>query len=236
MSNRLEGKVAVITGGNSGIGLATAKLFRAEGAKVVITGKRQEAVESAVKEIGGDSVGFTSDASNLNEIDELYKNILQSVGNIDVLFLNAGIVVFGPIESVDETTFDKMVDVNFKGLFFNIQKAIPLLNEGASIILNTSIADQKGFPDISVYSATKAAVRSPARTISAELIDRNIRVNSIAPGPIDTPIFEKAGVPEDAIQGMKDSFTEIVPMKRLGSSDEIAKQPFSWPLMIHRLS
>ena len=223
MANKLKGKVAVITGGNSGIGLATAKLFQTEGANVVITGRRQDAVEAAVKEIGGNSTGFVSDTGNLNDIQALYQKVKEQIGNIDVLFLNAGIAKFGPFTSVDEATFDEMVNINFKGLFFNVQKAFPLLNEGASVIFTTSITDQKGFTDTSVYSATKAAVRSLARTPSAELVDKKIRVNAIAPGPIDTPIFEKLGVPEEAVGEVKDGYKSIVPMKRMGSPNEIAR-------------
>ena len=223
MARKLENKVAVITGGNSGIGLSTAKLFQAEGARVVITGRRQDVVDSAVKEIGGDSVGFTSDASKLDDIVTLYEKVKERFGKIDVLFLNAGIAKFGPFTSVDEAAFDAMLNINLKGLFFNVQKALPLLNEGASVIFTTSIADQKGFPDTSVYSATKAAVRSLARTLSAELLDKKIRVNAIAPGPIDTPIFEKLGVPAEAVGEVKEGFASTVPMKRMGSPDEIAR-------------
>jgi len=222
MSRKLENKVAVITGGNSGIGLSTAKLFQAEGARVVITGRRQDVIDSAIKEIGGDSIGFKSDTSKLDDIAALYEKVKDQFGKIDILFLNAGIAKFGPFTSVDEATFDEMVNINFKGLFFNLQKALPLLNEGASVILTTSIADQKGFPDTSVYSATKAAVRSLARTLSAELADKKIRVNAIAPGPIDTPIFEKLGAPEEAVEEIKGGFESMVPMKRMGSPDEIA--------------
>ena len=223
MAHKLAGKVAVITGGNSGIGLATAKLFQTEGATVVITGRRKEAVEAAVKEIGGNSIGFTSDTANLNAIRELYRDVNERVGKIDVLFLNAGVAKFGPVDSVDEATFDDMVNVNFKGLFFNVQYALPVLNDNASIILTTTMADRKGYPDTSVYSATKAAVRSLARTLSAELVGRGIRVNAVSPGPIETPIFGKLGVPEEGIPGLKEGFKDVVPMKRFGSADEIAK-------------
>ena len=223
MARKLENKVSVITGGNSGIGLSTAKLFQAEGARVVITGRRQDVVDSAVKEIGGGSVGFKSDASKLDDIAALYEKVKGKFGKIDVLFLNAGIAKFGSFTSVDEATFDAMVNINLKGLFFNVQKALPLLNEGASVIFTTSIADQKGFPDTSVYSATKAAVRSLARTLSAELADKKIRVNAIAPGPIDTPIFEKLGAPEEAVEEIKGGFESMVPMKRMGTPDEIAR-------------
>lgn len=223
MSSRLKDKVAVITGGNSGIGLASAKLFQAEGARVIITGRRKEAVDAAVKEIGGAAKGIVSDTGNLNEIVRLYEQIEQSGFKIDVLFLNAGIAIFGPLDTMDEAAFDAMVNVNFKGLFFNIQKAAPVLNDGASIIINSSIADQKGFPNTNIYAATKAAVRSLARTLSTELLDRKIRVNSLAPGPIDTPIFDKVGVPAEAVPEMKESFASQNPMKRMGTPEEIAK-------------
>ncbi len=223
MAHKLAGKVAVITGGNSGIGLATAKVFQTEGATVVITGRRKEAVEAAVKEIGGNSIGFTSDTANLNAIRELYRDVNERVGKIDVLFLNAGVAKFGPVDSVDEATFDDMVNVNFKGLFFNVQYALPVLNDNASIILTTTMADRKGYPNTSVYSATKAAVRSLARTLSAELVGRGIRVNAVSPGPIETPIFGKLGVPEEGVPGLKEGFKDVVPMKRFGSADEIAK-------------
>lgn len=223
MGNKLQGKVAVITGGNSGIGLATAKLFQNESAKVVITGRRKEAVERAVQDIGQNCTGIVSDTGNLESITHLYQEVKEKVGKIDVLFLNAGVATFGPFDTMDEATFDEMVNVNFKGLFFNVQKALPLLPEGASVIFNSSIADQKGFPNTNVYAATKAAVRSLARTLSTELLDRKIRVNAIAPGPIDTPIFEKIGFPKEDASNIKAGFASENPMKRMGTPDEVAK-------------
>ncbi len=220
---KLKNKVAVITGGNSGIGFATAKLFQEEGAKVIITGKRQEAVNTAVDELSGDAIGITTDASKIEEIQKLYKKVDDIYGKIDVLFLNAGVATFEPIEQVTEKTYDFQMNTNLKGLFFNIQKALPLLKDGGSIILTTSTADQKGFPNTSVYSATKAAVRNLARTLSAELLDRGIRVNSIAPGPIETPIFDKLGFPQEAVSKVKEQFTSMIPMKRMGSAEEVAK-------------
>ena len=220
---KLAGKVAVITGGNSGIGFATAKLFQQEGAKVIITGKRRDAVEKAVQEIGGDAKGYTSNSSDLKDIASLYESIKNEYGKIDVLFVNAGIATFSPIEAVTEESYDSMMNTNLKGLYFNVQKALPLLSSGSSVIFNTSAADQKGFPNTSVYSATKAGVRSLARTLSAELLEKGIRVNSIAPGPIDTPVFEKLGLPEEAIPEVKKQFIASVPMKRIGSSEEVAK-------------
>ena len=184
MPQKLKGKVAVITGGNSGIGLATAKLFQTEGATVIITGRRKEAVAAAATEIGGNSIGIVSDSGNLKAIQALYQNVKEKVGKIDILFLNAGVATFGPFATIDEATFDEMVNINFKGLFFNVQIASPLLNEGASIIFNTSIANQKGFPNTNIYAATTAAVRSLARNLSTELLPKTIRVNAVATGPI----------------------------------------------------
>lgn len=223
MGNKLAGKVAIITGGNSGIGLATAKLFQAEGAAVVITGRRPDAVATAVREIGGSSSGIVSDTGNLDDIQALYQKVKEQHGKIDVLFLNAGIATFRPFSEVDEAGFDSMVKVNFKGPFFNVQAALPLLSEGSSVIFTTSVADQKGFATTSVYSATKAALRSLARTLSAELLEHRIRFNAIAPGPIDTPIFDKLGVPTEAIPEVKEGFASQVPMKRMGSPEDIAK-------------
>jgi len=220
---KLKNKVTVITGGNSGIGLATAKLFNQEGAKVILTGRRKEVVDEATKEVGQNAVGISTDTSNLDDIDNLYKEIDKLYGKVDVLFLNAGIATFEPLESVSEESFDRQMNTNLKGLFFNIQKALPLMKAGGSIILTTSVADQKGMPNISVYSATKAAVRSLARTLSAELLERGIRVNCIAPGPIETPIFGKLGIPEEAIEQTKEQFASMNPMKRIGTPEEIAK-------------
>jgi len=223
MAGKLNGKVAVITGGNSGIGLATAKLFHEEGARVIITGRRKDSVEAAVSEMGEGTIGILSEAGDLNAIRRLYQEVKETAGKIDILFLNAGVATFGPFHSIDEATFDEMVNVNFKGLFFNVQTAFPLFNDGASIIFNTSIADQKGFPNTNVYAATKAAVRSLARTLSTELLDRKIRVNAVAPGPIDTPIFEKIGAPQESVAGIKERFASENPMKRMGTAEEIAK-------------
>jgi NAD(P)-dependent dehydrogenase (short-subunit alcohol dehydrogenase family) len=220
---KLENKVAVITGGNSGIGLATAKLFHKEGAKVVITGRRKEVVEEAAKEVGEGTVGITNDTSKMSDIDSLYEQVGNLHGKIDVLFLNAGIAIFAPIEQVTEEMFDNQFNINTKGLYFNIQKALPLMKAGGSIILTTSSADQMGAPNTSVYSASKAGVRSLARTVSAELLEKGIRVNSIAPGPIETPIFDKLGMPPEMLGQVKEQFAGMVPMKRFGTPDELAK-------------
>ncbi|MCP5052373.1 MAG: glucose 1-dehydrogenase [bacterium] len=223
MSNlRLAGKVAVITGGNSGIGFSTAKRFVEEGAKVIITGRNQDRIAAAVEEIGAGCVGIKADTGNFQDIESLAKEIETGYGKIDILFANAGIGKFAPIEAVDEASFDEMFNVNFKGLYFTVQKLLPLINDGGSIVFNTSTANQRGFATTTVYSATKAAVRSFTRTLSAELIERNIRVNAVSPGPVETPIFRKLGLPEEHIDGMKAAFIDAVPLKRMGKPEEVA--------------
>src|SRR3979411_1097814 len=196
---RLEGKVAVVTGGNSGIGLATAKRFQEEGAKVAILGRSRQTLDEAVKTIGNGVVAVQGDVANLADIDKMYGEVAQKLGKIDVLFVNAGVAKFAPFAETSESTYDEQFDINIKGAYFTIQKALPLLNDGASIILNTSAADRKGTVGASAYSATKAALRSLARTVAAELADRGIRVNTVAPGPIVTPIFGRAGLPKEAV-------------------------------------
>jgi NAD(P)-dependent dehydrogenase (short-subunit alcohol dehydrogenase family) len=223
MSQLLEGAVAVVTGGNSGIGLTTAKLFAAEGAKVVITGRRQSELDKALAEPGSAGlVGIQGDVSNLADLDRLYAEIKAEFGRIDVLFANAGVASVKPFEQVVEADFDYLFDVNVKGLFFTVQKALPLLKEGASVILNASIAGVKGMPNWSVYAATKAAVRSFARTWTSELASRKIRVNVLSPGPITTPIFGKLGLTEDQQETMAKSIAQRVPLGRTGEPEEIA--------------
>ncbi|NRB47433.1 MAG: glucose 1-dehydrogenase [Saprospiraceae bacterium] len=220
---KLENKIAVITGGNSGIGLATAKLFHQEGAKVIITGRRKEVVERAAEEIGENAIGIASDTASLGDIDQLYTVIQDQYGRIDILFLNAGIAKFEPMEVVTEERFDELSNTNFKGLFFNAQRAVPLMGAGGSIIITTSAAGQIGSANMSVYGATKAAARSLARTLSGDLLPKGIRVNGISPGPIDTPIMEKVGIPPEALAAAKSGFAAENPMKRIGKADEIAK-------------
>jgi NAD(P)-dependent dehydrogenase (short-subunit alcohol dehydrogenase family) len=220
---KLNGKVAVITGGNSGIGLATAKLFHAEGAKVVIAGRDQKTLDSAKKEIGGDTLAVKSDVAKLGDIDNLYKTVKEKFGKIDVLFANAGIAKFAPAEESSEQFFDEQFNVNVKGMYFTIQKALPLLNDGASIILNSSVAGVKGTQGATVYGATKAAVRSFARTLTTELIGRGIRVNVVSPGPITTPIFGRTGLPKEALDEFSKYIVATVPMKRFGEADEVGK-------------
>jgi NAD(P)-dependent dehydrogenase (short-subunit alcohol dehydrogenase family) len=220
---KLVGKVAVITGGSSGIGLATAQLFAAEGAHVFITGRRQSELDAAVKQIGKNVTGVQGDASNLADLDRLYAVVKEQKGHIDVLFANAGVAEFVPLGSVSEAHFDKLFDINVKGLLFSVQKALPLFRDGGSIVLNASVVSLKGFPAASVYSATKAAVRSFARTWTTDLKDRKIRVNVVSPGPIDTPIFETHGETKEESAQTKAGFASFVPMGRLGHADEIAK-------------
>jgi NAD(P)-dependent dehydrogenase (short-subunit alcohol dehydrogenase family) len=221
---KLEGKVAVITGGSSGIGLATAQRFVDEGAFVFITGRRQSELDSAVKQIGKNNVtGVQSDVSNLADLDRLYATVKEQKGRIDILFANAGVGELVPLGAITEAHFDKTFGINVKGLLFTVQKALPLFQEGGSIILNASIAASKGVEASSVYNATKAAIRSFARTWTVELKHHKIRVNAISPGPIDTPGFNGLAQTEEQIEQFKTSIVSSVPMGRMGSPDEIAK-------------
>lgn len=221
--NRLSGKIAVITGGNSGIGLATAKLFAQEGADVVITGRRKPELDAAVAEIGAKAIGVQGDVAKLADFDRLYAEVKDRFGRIDILFANAGIALTAPLDAVTEENFDLLFGVNVKGLLFTAQKALPLLVDGGAIVLNSSVANTAGIPGFSVYSATKAAVRSFARTWTAELKDCNIRVNVVSPGPIETPIFGKMGLQERQIEEFGAHVTSQVPLGRFGRSEEIAK-------------
>ena len=220
---KLEGKVAVITGGNSGIGLATAQRFVAEGAQVFITGRRQNELDKAVKLIGKNVTGVQGDVANLADLDRLYATVKQKAGRIDIVFANAGGGEFAPLGAITEAHFDKTFGSNVKGLLFTVQKALPLLVDGGSVILNASIVSMKGVPALSVYSATKAAVRSFARSWTTDLKDRKIRVNAISPGPIDTPGVNSLGKNEEETMQFKAAMIATVPMGRMGVSDEIAK-------------
>jgi NAD(P)-dependent dehydrogenase (short-subunit alcohol dehydrogenase family) len=214
---KLEAKVAVITAATSGMALATAKLFVEEGAYVFITGRRQNKLDEAVKFIGGNVTGIQGDAGNLSELDRLFETVKAEKGQIDVLFTSAGYGEFNvPLGSITEENYDKTFGTNVKGTLFTVQKALPLLRDGASVIMNGSIAGIKGFGGFSVYNASKAAVRSFARTWTTDLKSRKIRVNVLSPGPIDTGAFE--GAP----QQVKDDFISIVPMGRMGRPEEIA--------------
>ena len=219
---RLEGKVALVTGGNSGIGLATAKRLQDEGARVAISGRSKKTLDEAVRAIGNGVVAVQADVAKLSEVDRLYAEVSQKLGKIDVLFVNAGVAKFAPLAETTESTYDEQFDVNIKGAYFTIQKALPLLNDGASIILNTSVADSTGTAGASAYSATKAALRSLARTAAAELVGRGIRVNAVAPGPILTPIFGRTGLSQEAVDEFAKEMVAKVPMKRFGRPEEVA--------------
>jgi len=223
MAGRLEGKVAVVTGGNSGIGLATAKEFAREGARVVITGRDARTLAEAAREIGGEVLALRSDSASLEAIDELFAAVGERFGRVDVLFVNAGVGKFAPLEETTEELFDQIMDINFKGAYFTIKKALPLLNDGASVILNTSVVAHVGFPNSSVYSASKAALLSLVRTLSADLVGRGIRVNAVSPGPVETPIFGKMGLPPETLHETTKGFSGQVPLKRMGRPEEIAK-------------
>ncbi len=215
---KLIGKVAVVTGGNSGIGLATAQEFKAQGAKVAIFGRSQKTLDEAVHTIGDGTLAVRGDVTDLADLNRLYEQTVERFGKVDILVVNAGISKPAPVEQVDEALFDQISDTNFKGAFFTVQRALPHLNDGASIILVTAAVNQKGVPGYSVVSATKAALRSLARTFSAELLHRGIRVNALSPGTIETPIFGKLGLPVEPLK-----WAEQIPMKRIGTAEEMAK-------------
>jgi NAD(P)-dependent dehydrogenase (short-subunit alcohol dehydrogenase family) len=220
---KLEGKMALITGGNSGIGLATAKEFKEQGARVIITGRDQQTLDDAKRELDDGVLAIRSDTSSLAEIDKLFSAVKDKFGHIDVLFINAGIAKFVPFADVTEEFFDATMDINFKGAYFTIQKALPLLNDNASIVLNASINAYIGMPNSSVYAASKAALITLARTLSAELVGRGIRVNVVSPGPVTTPIFGRLGLPPEALDEIANNIQAQVPMKRFGRPEEIAK-------------
>jgi NAD(P)-dependent dehydrogenase (short-subunit alcohol dehydrogenase family) len=221
--SKLQNKLAVITGGNSGIGLATAKMFIAEGAKVIITGRNQKNIDEALKELGDNAVGILADTANLTHTNNLVKQITEKFGKVDVLFVNAGIAKFASIEQITEEFFDETININLKGAFFTAQKFIPILNDGSSIIFNTTIAFHVGMPNASVYAASKAGLLAYAKVLATEVSARSIRVNSVSPGPIATPIYDKLGFPQEAIEAMGANLSSKTLLKRFGQSDEIAK-------------
>jgi NAD(P)-dependent dehydrogenase (short-subunit alcohol dehydrogenase family) len=222
--SKLTGKSAVITGGSSGIGLATAEQFVAEGAYVYITGRRQKELDAAVAQIGRNVTGVQGDVANLKDIDRLYAQIAQEKGRIDILFANAGIASQNALMGqITELQFDLTFGINVRGLLFSVQKALPLMPEGASIIMNGSAASIKGLPTQTVYSATKAAVRSFTRTWTSELRERKIRVNTVSPGYTDTPIFETMGWPKEQADTMVASILPFIPIGRFGRPEEVAK-------------
>jgi NAD(P)-dependent dehydrogenase (short-subunit alcohol dehydrogenase family) len=220
---KLQGKVALVTGGTAGIGLATAQHFAAEGAQVFIMGRRQAALDEAVKSMGGKTIGVQGDVSKLADLDRLVDTIREKAGRLDVVFANAGGGEVSPFGSISEDHYAKTFDVNVKGVLFTVQKVLPLLAEGASVILIGSIAGSKGVPAFSVYNAAKAAIRSFARSWTVDLKDRKIRVNTLSPGPIDTPGLNAVATNEEEVRKFKTSLASTVPMGRLGTPDEIAK-------------
>jgi len=222
MMNRLEGKVAIVTGGNSGIGLATAKRLQQEGAKVAISGRNKKTLDEATKALGNGAVAIQADVARLADLDRLYTEASKKLGKIDVLFVNAGIAKNVPLAETSESVFDEQFDINIKGAYFTIQKALPFLNDGASIILNTSVVDNRGTPGTSAYAATKAALRSLARTAAAELAGRGMRVNTVAPGPIVTPIWDGMGLAKETVDEWTKQIATEVPMKRFGQPEEVA--------------
>ena len=220
---KLEGKVALITGGNSGIGLATAKQFVNEGAYVFITGRREAELAAAKKQIGKNVTAIQGDVSNLDDLDRLFAQIRKEKGKIDVVFANAGVARYAPLGAITEDFFDSIFDINVKGVLFTVQKSLPLLRDGGSIILNASIVASKGLSSNSVYSATKAAVRSFARTWTTDLKDRRIRVNAISPGPIDTPGLSELLASSETGEQRRKMISTTVPLGRFGRPEEIAK-------------
>ncbi len=219
---KLHNKIAVITGGSTGIGLATAQRFIEDGAQVVITGRNQEALDLAVAELGDRASGIRGDVANLDDLDRLFAQVQKQFGHVDVLFVNAGIAPFVPFEAVTEDHFDGLFNINVRGLFFTVQKALPLLSEGASVILNASVVAQSGLRNTSVYSATKAAVRSLGRTLAAELSPRGIRVNVVSPGLIETPLVGKLGLSKDELEAFEAQIIQQTPLGRPGKPQEIA--------------
>lgn len=220
---KLAGKVALVTGGNSGIGFATAQAFSQEGAKVVITGRDRMTLKEAVSAIGGDVLALQADVSKLEEIDQLYQAVSEKFGKIDVLFANAGIGRFTSLEETTEAIYDEVFAINLKGLYFTVQKAVAHLNDNATIVLNTSFLGELGRSGTSVVSASKAAVRSLAKTFSADLIGRGIRVNAVSPGVIATPFHSRTGLSQEVVEANAQKFMAQIPMKRFGTPEEIAK-------------
>jgi NAD(P)-dependent dehydrogenase (short-subunit alcohol dehydrogenase family) len=219
---KLAGKVALVTGGNSGIGLATAKLFCQEGARVVIAGRDRTTLDEAVLVIGGDVLALQADVADLHQIEQLYQTIAEKIGKIDVLFANAGIARFAPLAATTETMYDQLFNINVKGSYFTVQKAVAHLNDNAAIVLTTSFLDEVGFPGTSALSASKAAIRSMARTFSADLVSRGIRVNAVSPGAIATPIYGKLDLPQAAVDALAETIVGQIPMQHFGTAEDIA--------------
>jgi NAD(P)-dependent dehydrogenase (short-subunit alcohol dehydrogenase family) len=219
---RFQNKVALVTGGNSGIGLAAAQAFAREGARVAIAGRDPETLEAARKTLGPNAIAIQADVSKLSDIDRVLAQVKKEAGRVDALFVNAGVGHFAPIEQSDEALFDKQFATNVKGAYFTIQKALPLMKPGSTIVVNASSVVNLGLPNSSVYTATKAAVASLARSLALELAPKGIRLNIVNPGPIETPIFERMGLPPEALKQMGEQIASQVPQKRFGSPEDIA--------------
>jgi len=217
---KLENKVVVVTGGNSGIGFAAAKRFAEEGATVVVTGRRADAVDDAAKQIGG--IGIVGDAAKLEDIDAMVHELKERFGTIDHVFLNAGVAPMGPFETFSESDFDRVFGINVKGVFFGVQKLLPIMKPHGSITVNASVVSGKGMPGAEAYSATKAAVRSLVRSFAAGLSQKGLRINAISPGPIETPLWAKTGLPESAVSEFGENVGGAVPLGRFGKAEEIA--------------
>jgi NAD(P)-dependent dehydrogenase (short-subunit alcohol dehydrogenase family) len=223
MMSRFHEKTVVITGGSSGIGLAAARQFAAEGARLVVTGRNDAALQAAADSIGKKALGIKADVTNPSDLDKLFSTIKEQVGRIDVLFVNAGVAKVASVADTTEALFDEISDTNFKGAYFTAQKSLLLLNDGGAVIFTSSYFDEFGMAGTSVVSATKAAVRSLTRTLASELLPRRIRVNAISPGVINTPIFEKLGVSKQVVEEIGKALQQKIPFKRFGSPEEIAK-------------
>ncbi|HWM68206.1 MAG TPA: SDR family oxidoreductase [Steroidobacteraceae bacterium] len=223
-TSKHHGKIALITGGTSGLGLATAQRLAVEGARVIVTGRRQAALEAAVEQIGHSATGIRGDISNAADLDRLYSTVEKQVGRLDILFANAGGGEFRPLGDITEEHFDKTFAINVKGTVFTVQKALPLMPAGSAIVINGSMVSVKGLPAFGVYAASKAALRSFARTWSVDLKDRGIRVNVVAPGTIVTPAYKsELGLSDEQIEGFKNQAAALAPLGRTGTADEIAK-------------
>ncbi len=222
MNRKLDGKIALITGGTTGIGLSTARLFREHGATVIVTGSSAKSVDEAKRQLNGTATVLQSDAGDPAAIRALVAEIAGSHGRLDVIFANAGIGLFAPLADLGEDAFDKMVAINLKGPWFLVKEALPHLPQGASIVFNTSVVNVKGFPGTTAYALSKAGLRSLARTAAAELLSRGIRVNAVSPGPIETPIYHKLGMPPAETEGFMKTMAESNPMKRFGKPEEVA--------------
>lgn len=220
---KLNGKTALITGGSSGIGLATAQLFQATGARVAITGRSTASLDNARQVLGQNALVYASDTGKIGDIDALFADLGQQFDGLDILVLNAGIAIPAPLEAVSEAAFDEALAVNFKGVFFTLQRALPLLRAGASVVVTTSITNRLGSPNFSVYGACKAALRSLVASLSLELIARKIRVNAVSPGPIATPMFDRLGLPPEISAAIQNEITQKSPSGRFGAPDEVAR-------------